>query len=184
MIAKGSFISNSQWHIHTPIADGYYLRMRGSAKQKTRAVRLRQLKETYTYEEMAKRISVNPAYLSQIGNEVVGKGRKSPRALSDNYATRLEDAFGLEPGWFDTPVDGDKPQPMPPEEQAALFGALLGKATPKTRDRIREIQRAAEEGRLTEEDIEAIGLMADRLLQKSKEHGAHGGKDKNGNTRS
>ncbi|HHS88737.1 MAG TPA: S24 family peptidase [Rhodobacteraceae bacterium] len=80
---------------------------RGEKKRKIRAARLRLLNQQYTYEEMANRLggNANPRYLSQIANEYLGKGRKTPRGLSDNYASRLESAFDLPEGWFDRPID-------------------------------------------------------------------------------
>jgi phage repressor protein C with HTH and peptisase S24 domain len=67
---------------------------------------------------MAKKIDANPAYLSQIANEVIGQGRKSPRALSDDYASRLEKAFDLPYGWFDEIGDtGTNLDRLPPHLQ-------------------------------------------------------------------
>ena len=110
-IANGFYVVNSQWLIPRNVANGYDSCMRGADKRANRAARLRLLNEQHTYEEMASRIGgkANPAYLSQIGNEVVGKGRKTPRGLSDDYATRIEQAFSLEEGWFDLPI-GKSPQ--------------------------------------------------------------------------
>jgi SOS-response transcriptional repressor LexA len=85
--------------------------MRGNAKRENRAQRLRLLNESHTFEDMAKRLETNPAYLSQIANEVLGKGRKTPRGLSDDYATRLERAYGLAEGWFDEPINAGEAAP-------------------------------------------------------------------------
>lgn len=88
--------------------------MRGHEKRQNRAARLRQLNQQYTFELIAKKIGGNaaPAYLSQIANEVVQKGGKNPRALSDDYASRIEKAFNLGEGWFDIPIENPEKPPM------------------------------------------------------------------------
>lgn len=106
IIANSSDSRNSYSHIPANVANSYSFRMRGSEKRTNRAARLRLLQQQYTFEEMARRLGgkTSPAYLSQIANEVVQKGGKNPRGLSDDYATRIEKAFGLSQGWFDLPV--------------------------------------------------------------------------------
>lgn len=105
-IANGFRFGNSLRRVHADIDSGYDSPMRGNAKRTNRAARLRLLNKQYTYEEMASRMGgrANPAYLSQIANEVCQPPRKTPRGLSDDYATRIEQAFGLQDGWFDLPV--------------------------------------------------------------------------------
>lgn len=107
IIAKGFLSVNSHRLIPLVIAESYYSGMRGAEKKSNRAAKLRQLNKQFTYEEMARRLGgkASPAYLSQIANEVIGKGRKTPRSLSDDYASRLEAAFNLPLGWFDSPDD-------------------------------------------------------------------------------
>jgi len=113
-IAKGFLKINSQRLVPLAKASSYRSEMRGEAKQKHRAARLRELQKRYSYEEMAKRCGGKaiPAYFSQIGNEVIGKGRKTPRQLSDAYAERLEQAFNLAPGWFDHSGGVQESQPQ------------------------------------------------------------------------
>jgi transcriptional regulator with XRE-family HTH domain len=80
--------------------------MRGEDKRKLRAANLRLLQKSYTFEHIADTCGVSAAYLSQISNEVVqGKDRKTPRALSDNYANLIEHGLGLREGWFDSQHD-------------------------------------------------------------------------------
>lgn len=108
LIIANSFLDfNSYLHVQGGLACSYSGLMRGEVKKTNRAARLRLLNQQYTYEEMATRMGgkASPAYLSQIANEVVQKGGKTPRGLSDDYATRLEKAFCLEEGWFDLPAN-------------------------------------------------------------------------------
>lgn len=80
----------------------YDEQMRGSAKAEHRRQRLRELHNRYTWTEIADRCEgINPAYLGQIASGVVQKGGKTPRALSDDYADRIERGLGLPAGWFD-----------------------------------------------------------------------------------
>lgn len=85
--------------------------MRGEAKRKNRAARLRLLNQSVTFEKIADLANVNASYLSQIANEALQTSsktlRKSPRGLSDNYAEKIENALNLEPGWFDIPANHD-----------------------------------------------------------------------------
>ncbi len=74
---------------------------RGSGLQKIRAANLRLLHQTYSWDEIASEVGTVPGYLSQIAVEYVGKGRKSPRALSDQMAEHIEKRLGLQSGWMD-----------------------------------------------------------------------------------
>jgi len=104
IVANGLNKCNSPRLILPAIACGYSENMRGEAKRKNRAARLRELQRRYSYEEMARRCGgkASPSYFSQIGTEALPKGRKTPRGLSDDFASRLERAFNLPPNWFDT----------------------------------------------------------------------------------
>jgi len=94
--------------------------MRGQEKYRNRAARLRQLNQQYTFELIAQKIGGNaaPAYLSQIATEVIQKGRKNPRSLSDDYASRIEQAFNLGEGWFDIPIENPETPAMVKEPGA------------------------------------------------------------------
>lgn len=108
ILANSLVLRNTYSLVRYSVANCYGSGMRGKAKQKTRAERLKLLNRRYTFEDMAGKIETNPRYLSQIANEVIQKGGKSPRALSDDYATRLEAAYSLGDGWFDQPVEADE----------------------------------------------------------------------------
>jgi len=185
MIASGFHKCNSQRHIHLRIADGYYLNMRGIEKIRNRAARLRLLNKEYTFEEMAKRLggNANPRYLSQIANEYLGKGRKTPRSLSDNYASRLEECFGLKEGWFDLPLDEEAgqdaehatPGRTPNTEPGAAEGVetgsideLINLATPRSRETLQRIRQRILDGSLDDDDLAVLSAMADRLAEKKQ----------------
>jgi phage repressor protein C with HTH and peptisase S24 domain len=83
--------------------------MRGNKKRKQRAANLRLLKKSHTLKSIAEASGTDEVYLSQIANEVIGKGRKSPRGLSDDYAEKIENGLNLKPGWLDEDHSDDKP---------------------------------------------------------------------------
>ena len=175
MIASGFYKCNSQWHIPLKIASGYHLGMRGIEKIRNRAARLRLLNNEYTFEEMAKRLggNANPRYLSQIANEYLGKGRKTPRSLSDNYASRLETCFGLENGWFDIPIGdttghGEMPpgsQPSQDDSPLELIRSLKGRATERSIQTLNELEIYATKGTLTDEQWKTLSEVAKRFAE-------------------
>ena len=58
-------------------------------------------------EAIAIKAEINPAYLQQIVKGVLlppkKDGTRSPRALGDSAAEKIEDAYKLGRGWFDSP---------------------------------------------------------------------------------
>lgn len=107
--------------------------MRGEAKRKTRSARLRYLNKVkgVTFDDMAKALGgkTNPNYLVMIANEVLQKGRKTPRSLSDDYATRLEKAYNLDENWFDKPEHNERMSGIQYEEPVSIRQKVSDKNT-------------------------------------------------------
>lgn len=83
------------------VADSYHHRMRGEELKEIRRQNLLRLRQQHTLEEIAERTGTNSAYLSQIANRVIQKNGRSPRALSDAYAGKIERGLGLPENWMD-----------------------------------------------------------------------------------
>ncbi|MCK7579839.1 MAG: helix-turn-helix domain-containing protein [Chromatiales bacterium] len=79
--------------------------MRGEELKEIRRQNLLRLRQRHTLEQIAERTGTNSVYLSQIANRVVQKNGKSPRALSDAYAGKIEHGLGLPEGWMDQDHD-------------------------------------------------------------------------------
>lgn len=160
-------LGNSYSHVSGEVANSYARRMRGEEKRQVRLRNLRALSKTLKLVEIAERSGTSEKYLSQILNEVVQQRGKTPRALSDNYAAKIEAGLGLEPGWFDVPHD-DSPQTRPEEltPTAPDISALLSIATPRSRSALEQIAQASREGRLSDDDLELLQQIAARLARK------------------
>ncbi len=117
MIANGFESRNSRRDIPAMIAVSYHLGMRVKEIKKVRLRNLQLLRERYTLEYIASKTGTNAVYLSQIANEVIRKGGKSPRSLSDDYALKIEVGLGLPPGWM------DQPHTTSADEEAPAAGA-------------------------------------------------------------
>lgn len=79
--------------------------MRGKQLRDIRLANLRLLRESFTLEQIAERSGTDAVYLSQISNQVIQKGARNPRSISDGYAAKIEKGFGLPTGWMDEPHD-------------------------------------------------------------------------------
>jgi transcriptional regulator with XRE-family HTH domain len=138
--------------------------MRGEEKRKVRVSNLRRLNERFTFKQIADMAGVNDSYLSQIATEFVAKGRKGPRALSDDYVEKIERGLGLTTGWMDHPHDdnaeaGQDPEVGVPDD----LEALIQRASPRSRAQLERIAAAAADGRLSDEDVALLELIAKRL---------------------
>lgn len=99
-------------------------------------------------KEFAEAHNLDASYLSQLIN--------GHRKLGEKAASNLEEKIGLASGTLVHPVDED-------EQVYATLSALQGKVTPRSREVLNSIEAAANQGKLTEEDLLLLERIAKRF---------------------
>jgi hypothetical protein len=102
----------------------------------------------------AERTELASSHVSQMKNGV--------RRMGDEVARRIEAQLGLPHGWMDHPHGTEDDTPVATTIPSSLDQRLL-QTSPRARRALEQIVRAAEEGRLSEIDLELIQQIATRL---------------------
>ena len=114
-----------------------------------------------TQSDVARELKVKPQTVQQWES-----GQTSPRPKRIH---KLAEVLKVSDVWLLTgqgPMRADAPRKAPAESMLAY---LEGRVSPRSEQALRSIQKKAAEGKLTEEDLEALEVMAERLAAKHEE---------------
>jgi len=103
--------------------------------------------------------------------KVAGVTREMARRYVEGMAIPNPDTMRLIADWLEVRVawlrDGEEPKrPVTGRRPISEIDAMMSAASPRSQRVIRRIKEAAEAGRLTDEDMEVLGAMAERLENK------------------
>lgn len=114
------------------------------------------LKRFDTKREFADRCNLSPGHVSQLYNKT--------RDIGDKVAEKIENGLSLERGWMDSQHNQDTPAPQVNEVQSEYnLEGLMAVATPRSHAVLERIQKAFNNGKLTEEDMQALDAIAQRF---------------------
>lgn len=111
------------------------------------------IKEVGKKSDLAKLADTDPAYISQVLSE------KTKRNIGDDFARKLEKGCKKPRGWMDVyhSIEENK---LPKDIN---LSALMSSASPRTHTTLEAIEKAWQEGKLTEEDLKLLDTIARRL---------------------
>lgn len=113
---------------------------------------LRRMVEQFdSVADFCRHYDVDPSHISQMFT-----GR---RPCGEKAARTLELKLGIKEFSLD-----EMPGKIKADRASQLADNLIGKATPRSRKALLRIQKAAENGRLSEKDIQLLEQIAERLL--------------------
>ncbi|MFT0140748.1 hypothetical protein ACEK07_45985 [Alcanivoracaceae bacterium MT1] len=139
--------------------------MKDSDIQKRRVAALKALVDKYDSKaEFARRYGLEPSYISQLLGGHRGFGEKSAR--------NIESKVGLPEGFFDREEGAEgRAKEGAAKEWTTLdaLNKLKGRVTPRSRTAIDRIERAAREGRLSEDDLVLLEGIAARFEERKSE---------------